>query len=205
MARKFTARQLNFIREYLIDLNAKQAAIRAGYAETHAAIQAHQQLSDPDIRSAIDEHLEARARRTLISADMVLTELYQIATCDISEAFDENGDLKPLGKIPVAVRKAISSVEIDALYDMENHIGGRRKIKIGEVKRIKFWDKPKTLETLAKHLKLLTERIELGGPGGTPLIKHAPVINYISIPVTVQANGAAETNGHAENGRMPHV
>ena len=70
-----TAKQQVFVNEYLIDLNATQAAIRAGYSEKAAAEIGCENLIKPNIRDAIAEAQAERAKRTQIDADWVLREL----------------------------------------------------------------------------------------------------------------------------------
>lgn len=80
-----TPKQQRFVEEYLTDLNATQAAIRAGYSEKTAAEQAHQLLQKTSLASAIVEAQAKRSERTEITQDMVLTELWQIASADPNE------------------------------------------------------------------------------------------------------------------------
>lgn len=79
---ELTARQSRFVEEYLIDLNAKQAAIRAGYAERSAEVTASRLLSNAKVAAAIQERMSARSQRTKITADMVLDRWWSIATAD---------------------------------------------------------------------------------------------------------------------------
>ena len=78
--RGLTPRQAAFVREYLVDLNGTQAAIRAGYSEATAGQQAEQLLKKLEIKSAVEEGLAARAARVEITADMVLAGLLKEAT-----------------------------------------------------------------------------------------------------------------------------
>lgn len=80
-----TARQSRFVDEYLVDLNATQAAIRAGYSKKTAGRTAHENLKKPEIERAIHERMHKRAKRTEITADMVLKRWWEIATADASE------------------------------------------------------------------------------------------------------------------------
>lgn len=77
--------QAAFVREYLIDLNCTQAAIRAGYSPKTAYSQGQRLLKSVEIRASIDAAMEKRAVRTQISADDVLRELIGIATADTNE------------------------------------------------------------------------------------------------------------------------
>ena len=75
-----TAKQAAFVREYLIDLNATQAAIRAGYSQRRAGEIGYQLLQKTTIQEAIKEAMDERGKRTNITQDFVLSELYKIAT-----------------------------------------------------------------------------------------------------------------------------
>ncbi len=78
-------RQERFVLEYLIDLNATQAAIRAGYSEKTARAIGCENLTKPDIQAAISQAQKERAERTVISADKALREAWNVATADARE------------------------------------------------------------------------------------------------------------------------
>lgn len=157
-----------FIEEYLVDLNAKEAAIRAGYSARTAKQQASRLLRDPTIKAAVMAAQRAQVKRIRMSADDVLVGLAEIASIDIADLFDENNSLRPLKEIPVHVRRAIAAVEVEELFEgrgeSREHIGRNRKLKLS--------DKVRALEILARHHKLLTEKVEYSGPDGGP-IHHA--------------------------------
>ena len=83
--RKLTDRQRRFIEEYLVDLNAVQAAIRAGYAEKSAHENAFRILRRPGVTKAVQAAMESRAARTRITQDRVLEELAAVAFFDPAE------------------------------------------------------------------------------------------------------------------------
>lgn len=147
--------QARFVEEYLVDLNATQAAIRAGYSERSAHVTGTRLLANAKVREAVDEAKRARAERVEVKQDTVLRELLRIATVDIGQAYDEEGRLRPLKDIPEDVRRAIAGIEVDEIGGEEGGIGFTRKVK--------FWDKPKALELIGKHLKLFTDRFEVEG------------------------------------------
>ncbi len=89
----------------------------------------------------------------------VLNELKKISTIDIRRAFDDNGFLLPIKKIPKDLANAISSIENEELFEGT----GKDRAKIGTLKKIKFWDKMKSLELLGKNLKMFLERHEFSG------------------------------------------
>lgn len=67
-----------FVREYLIDKNATQAAIRAGYSARGAGKTGHDMLQKPHIKAAVTRELKAQAARTLMTADKVLLDIQQL-------------------------------------------------------------------------------------------------------------------------------
>jgi len=81
---KLTPKQQAFVNEYLIDLNATQAAIRAGYSVKTAQMIGSENLSKPIIQEAVQQALDARADRVEITADNVLKEIATIAFAQIN-------------------------------------------------------------------------------------------------------------------------
>src|SRR5271166_2896559 len=75
---KLTPKQARFVQEYLIDLNAAQAAIRAGYSAKTARVIGHENLTKPEIAAAIEKAKAKRAERTELTSDMVVDELRKI-------------------------------------------------------------------------------------------------------------------------------
>ena len=139
-----TNKQEMFCKEYLIDLNATQSAIRAGYSENTAYSIGHENLSKPEIQNRLSELMEKRSKRTEITADRVLEELSRLAFFDIRKLYDNNGQLKKLADLDDDTAKALTSVK--ALQSMETEY--------------KMADKKGALELLGKHLKLFTDRVE---------------------------------------------
>ena len=151
--------QDKFCREYILTLNFAEAARRAGYSDKVANNSAKKFLENPIIKARLEELQAPTMARYEITAEKIIHELYRIATCDISQAFNEDGSMKLIHEMPEDVRRAIQAVEIDQLFEGF----GKYRVQIGHTKRIKFWDKTKALELLAKHFKLLTDKIEHTG------------------------------------------
>ncbi|UZA50423.1 terminase small subunit [Moraxella bovis] len=139
---KLTPKQQRFVDEYLIDLNATQACIRAGYSEKTAKEMGAENLTKPNIQNAIQQAMSERQQRTKINADYVLNRLVQIDQLDIADILDETGNFKPISEWSKEWRLNLSSFEI-----VENATGGF-------VKKIKFPDKVKNLELLGKHVQI---------------------------------------------------
>lgn len=158
-------RQEKFCLEYLKDLNGTQAAIRAGYSERTAQEQSSRLLSKAIVTARVDALNKARNQRLNLKADDVLRELLRIAQVDISRIYDLEGRLLPVHDMPEDVRRAISGVETVEVGDDDKGIASIRKVR--------FWDKTKALELLAKHLKLLTDRVEVVEGGMAEGLKKA--------------------------------
>jgi phage terminase small subunit len=153
---KADEKRTRFVDEYLVDLNATQAAIRAGYSPKTAKQQGSRLLTYADVSAAIAAKASARSQRTGITADFVLGELYRLASVDIAGAFDEHGTLLPIHQIPEDVRRAISAIEVDEIVAKV----GNTPMVIGHTKKVKFWDKRGSLQDLGRHLKLFVDRVE---------------------------------------------
>lgn len=92
---KLTPKQQCFVDEYLIDLNATQAAIRAGYSPKTAAVQASRLLANAKVSAAVACAMAERSKRTGITQDRVLMELAKVAFIKLTDIIDEEGRIKP--------------------------------------------------------------------------------------------------------------
>ncbi len=152
-----TDKQSTFVQEYLIDLNATQAAIRAGYSEDTARSQGQRLLTNVDIQECIQAAMDKRSNRTEITADRVLEEIARIAFLDIRQAFDDEGNLKAIKDMPEDVARSIGGLDHQVIGDKDSQIGVTSKIKL--------IDKKGALELAGKHLKLFTDKVEQNHTG----------------------------------------
>lgn len=153
---KLTEQQDIFCQEYIVDLNATQAAIRAGYSPASANEQASRMLAKANIQDRVNKLAAARAARTQTTADRVLMELGKLGLSDVRKLFDDKGGLLPPNLWPDDIAVAVSSVEVEELFDGY----GEDRTQIGYTKKVKLWDKTKALELIGKHLKLFTDKVE---------------------------------------------
>lgn len=166
--KKLTARQEQFCNEYIVDLNATQAAIRAGYAEKNAAKEASRLLGLSHIQEQIAERKSERIERTKVDADYVLNRLVQIDQMDVADILDDQGGVRPISQWPKIWRQFISGVDV-------TEVGGKGDDEgaIIVLKKIKWPDKVKNLELIGKHIDVqaFKERAshEHTGPNGEPL------------------------------------
>jgi len=144
--------QARFCEEYVIDLNATQAAGRAGYSKRSAQHLGYQLLQNPLVTKRLAELVGDRTERTQITADVVLGELLRLARVDPLDVFDEHGGLLPVKDMPEDVRRAISSIEVTS-----NTMRGGDTVL---THKIKFWPKNNALQLLGQHLRLFADVVE---------------------------------------------
>ncbi len=161
--RKLTPKQAAFVEEHAIDMNATQAAIRAGYSKRTAKEQATRLLSNVHVAAAIAEKRAHRSERTGITADRVLQELARVAFLDVRKLFNQDGTMKPLSDLDDDTAAAIAGIDLAEIRDGEG-------TPIGTLKKIKIADKLVALDKLARHLGLLQDKIKLVGDPENPLM-----------------------------------
>lgn len=145
-----TKKQKRFIEEYLVDLNATQAAIRAGYSPDTAKSIGSENLTKPDIQARIAKAMAERSKRTGVNADRVVMELAKIAFVNARDVIDaETASLKP--DAAPEDTAAIQSVKVKTFGED------------GLEREIKMADKLKALELLGKHLGMFKDKVELSG------------------------------------------
>jgi phage terminase small subunit len=150
---ELTHQQQLFVAEYMIDLNATKAAVRAGYSARTAAQIGSRLLSNVEVSRQINALLTRRLRAAQLTGDAVLQELRKIAFSDVRALYAADGELLPVGKLPDEIAACISSIEVDELT-----LGaGDKKRVIGSSKKVRLHPKLEALKMLAQHFKLLGE------------------------------------------------
>ncbi|HYX83237.1 MAG TPA: terminase small subunit [Gemmatimonadales bacterium] len=150
-----TPKQQRFVAEYLVDLNATQAAIRAGYSPASAEVLGSRLLRNAQIAAAIAKAQGKQLAKLELTAERVKEELARLAFLDPRQCFDEAGNLKPIQELDANTAAAIAS--FDVLKENLHPNDG----KVDTVHRLRWVDKTRALEMLAKHFKLLTEVVEV--------------------------------------------
>lgn len=155
-----TKKQKRFVEEYLVDLNATQAAIRAGYSTQTAYSIGDENLKKPEIKNAIEKALAERSRRTGVNADRVILELAKIAFVNPTDVInmDEATVRSEANREDTA---AISSVKVKRIPTEDGDIVERE---------VRTYDKIKALELLGKHLGMFTDKFKV--EGAIPVVIH---------------------------------
>lgn len=143
-----TPKQERFVTEYMVDLNATQAAIRAGYSEKAAHVQCAKLLKNSEIIAAIDVAKVDRSERTGVDADYVLRRLIDEAEADLADIYTEDGGLKPIGEWPLIWRQGlVRGIEIRETKDSEG-------ITTGTIVKVRLSDRVRRLELIGKHIRV---------------------------------------------------
>jgi len=163
MNSKLTPKQAAFVQEYLVDLCATQAAIRAGYSKKTANRIGPQNLSKLVIQVALKKAMDARAKETGVTAESVLRQCQYMSFADIRELFTEAGQLIDIRSLPDAIAAAVQSVEVVVRATGETDEDGNREVE--HVHKIRLVDKRASLDMLFKHLGLYNDT-STTTPGG---------------------------------------
>lgn len=147
---KLTEKQQRFVDEYLVDLNATQAAVRAGYSAKTANEQGSQLLAKLSIQQVIGERMAERSKRTGVNQDRVVLELAKIAFVKMTDIVDNQGRIK-------------SSATADDLACIESM---KYKESVSDTgssveREVKISPKLKALELLGKHLGMWNDKLDV--------------------------------------------
>lgn len=169
-------KQERFVAEYLIDLNATQAAIRAGYSAKTADVQGPRLLGNVRVAEAIEAGKAGRLKASGLTAERVLEELELLAHSDVTHyTVDDNGEIALTENAPPGAMRALQSIK--------RKITTRTLGDVHEVTReveFRLWDKPGQLKLAGRHkdVRGFYDKVEHTGKDGGPL----EVVTQYQIP-----------------------
>lgn len=176
-----SAKQEAFIEQYLLLLDATEAAWRASGGITtrkSAHVTGQRWLKIPEVAAEIKRRRLARSKRVQASTDDVLRELIRLMGSDVRRVLRDDGRLMDVKKLPTEVARTIASIEV-----VERQ--GRGGTGESTVTKLRFWDKTKVLEMLCRHLGLFEETV-------------APQVPLFSLPAgTIVEVGQPRVTPHA--------
>ena len=168
---KLTAKQQRFCDEYLIDLNATQAAIRAGYSKKTAEQLAYQLLQKTSVQNHIAELQKKREERTEITQDSVLRELALIAfakASDYAKVVEKDAMVEVEGNMIPVLDEDGNPVKYRTVEPiLTDELTEEQKKAIAVIKKgrdgfeIKPYSKIQALELLGRHLGMFTDKVEV--------------------------------------------
>lgn len=162
-----TAKNRMFAHEYVIDLNAQAAAIRAGYSEKTAGAIGFELLNKPEVAALIDELKAARAERCQIDADRVLLELAKVGFSDIRKVLKWRSNILAEVKDPDTGEAAgvyMASVELTDSEKLDDDtaaaIASVKQNKEGQLE-IRLHDKQAALVSMGRHLGMFQDKLKV--------------------------------------------
>ena len=189
--KKLTPKQDMFCLEYLIDLNATQAAIRAGYSEKTAQMISSENLTKPIIQARIQELKQVRVKRATKSADDVIKELENVGFSRIGDVVEWNESgmafIKNSAELSDDAMAAIESVQVveEVTHVTSNKAEGegdpeRKVVSSANIKsKVKLHNKMSALNLLSKHHGICNDTVE--HTGSVDLVVN--VIDYSKVDV----------------------
>lgn len=196
-----TPKQQRFVSEYLIDLNATQAATRAGYSPHTANEQGARLLANVSVALAVAEAQQARSERTEITQDMVIAELAKIGFADMRKLLKWTGNQTKMnieaaeesGEVEISVANLVTLFDSDELGDdIVGAISEISQTKEGALK-IKLHDKQAALVNIGKHLGMFASKVEVHGQH---TVTHETASLSESLEWLAQASGAVSKTAH---------
>lgn len=160
-------KQRRFADEYLVDLNATQAAIRAGYSEKTAKQIGSRLLTNVDIASAITSAQGKLSEKTGITAERVLNELALLGFANMKDYIRIGPDGDPYTSFEGLTRDQAAAIGELTVEDFKDGRGEDAR----DVRRVRFKmsDKRSALVDIGKHLGMFKEKVEHTGPDGGPI------------------------------------
>lgn len=165
-----TAKQKRFVEEYLIDLNATQAAIRAGYSSKTAQEQSSRLLSNVMVQETIAKAMAERSKRTGINQDRVIQELARIAFVNPQNVI-QTSNASVRQDISEDDAACIQAVKVK-MSESENGSSCEREVRLN--------DKLKALELLGKHLGMFKDKVEIDGSLKTETSKLDELVKQLT-------------------------
>jgi phage terminase small subunit len=188
------AKHERFVEEYLCDLNASAAAVRAGYSRKGAAVQGHRLLRNAKVAAAIAAGRQRLTEKAEISAERVLEEYARVAFADIRSVISWTSS----GVVTVKPSAELTAEEAATIAEMQDVATAN-----GRTVRVKLADKLEALGALARHLGLFVEKHEHAGPGGGPIrLSEGTIIvtgdeeEYVSALKAIRERDKASANAN---------
>ena len=154
--KKLTPKQQRFVEEYLVDCNATQAAIRAGYSEKTAKAIGSENLTKPDVAAAIAKATKKVSGIVGLSVERTLKEVARLAYADVRNLYDSAGNLIPVHQLDDDTAATVASIEVEEEFSGK----GESRALTGHLRKVKTHDKRAALDMAMKYHGMYIERHE---------------------------------------------
>jgi phage terminase small subunit len=192
-------KQVRFIEEYLVDLNGKQAAIRAGYSAKTAETQASRLLRNAKVRAEFERRQAKLAEKLEITQERIIGELAKLGFANMLDYMRRGPDGDPYLDFSTLSRDQAAALTEVTVEDFKDGRGEDAR----DVRRVKFKlaDKRAALVDLGRHLGIFKDRVEHSGPDGKPIqTEDVSARDILSGRIT----GLAARQGSPESDSKPH-
>lgn len=121
-------------------------------------------INDDDKRA--ERYALALTIREQHAKDLIIAELISYLKADVTEAFDADGNLKRMQDMPHNIKRLIAGVKFREIFEWQGEGKERSQVHVGNIIEVKFWDKPRSIETFMKHLSMLIDRKDINLKSG---------------------------------------
>lgn len=180
--------QQAFVREYLIDGNGTQAAIRAGYSKNGASVTGARLLAIPSISAQIAQKIAKTQEKTGLTLERLDREIERLAFADPRKFYNADGTLKPIVDLDEDTAATVASVEtITKILGR----GARKRSKV-TVAKLKTWSKTDALVLAARRLGALQDRVAMSGTVTLEMMVAASYGKEVRLPDGKTIEGEVE-------------
>ncbi|HHV68193.1 MAG TPA: terminase small subunit [Ochrobactrum intermedium] len=158
--RELNMQMQTFCSEYMKDMNATQAAIRAGYSEKTARQQGSRLCGYAIVQDRLQQLHEEMQARIVVDVEAIIKELADENRADLADLYDDNNCLKPVREWPMLWRVGglVAGIKTRELWEKDED---GNSVHVGHVVEVKVSDKVRRKELLGKHLGAWKEKVEI--------------------------------------------
>lgn len=176
---KLNKRQKLFCEEYIVDLNATQAAIRAGYSETAAAATGSRMLRNNKVSKYVQHLAHTKTAAVGVTAERVIAEFAKIAFSDVKDLIEIHGDSVTVKDLEaMKASGVIKKFKVNQVKDQDGNV-------VGSIVEVEQWDKMSALSSLARYFALFTDNVDVTTKGKELPQWEATVLNINHRPAGV--------------------
>ncbi len=172
-----TAKQRAFVRYFLETYELGKSAIRAGYSKKNANVIANRLMHKSQVAELIRQEEEEALKRAGINRNDALLRLAKMVYFDARNLYREDGSIKHPSEWDDATATVIAGIEVTEIYGGQ----GKKKVSIGQTKKVKVIDPLRALEILLRHLGLLKENVIFPDKNGNPMSPGGQIQNRIEV------------------------
>lgn len=160
--------------EYLVDRIATNAARRAGYKESSIK-NAGVFLAQPDCKAYVDYLMNLATKKTRVTVERILEEYAKLAFHDVRKLYDDEGNLIPVPQLGDDEAGAVAGIEVSTMTTgaVQGAKGKGEALSKTKTTKIRLTDKKAALDSLAKHIGMFKDQVDVNHTGNVTLVLSA--------------------------------